>query len=234
MITGEMALRPAGEIFREVETFAEARSLLDAFAERDFGGMVIRGVADSLPDRVWQSGTELADFAYEATNATKHPSVGKIELQLRLMPVVTGSDLPREPITFTEDSDMHFDGYNYGSISDEDEESFATLRPLHKPEAYLGVSHHLTLAGRGLFVIDRLSETEEEDLVRGQLMNDGMYRKTNPIRRPMSGEAIGLTAGDYIVMHSYAVMGKPVFVHGSAYATKDRRSYCYNPRRVTT
>lgn len=219
--------RPADKIIKVVETFAEARSLLDSFAGRDFGAICLKGVAQGTPADFWTSDAELRQFAYDATRITRSPQMPGFTLISRLRSPQNTAEHRRVRV-FDGNIAQHIEGVTARTS----EGSVTYLHPLFAPTAYRGSLHHITGLGSTTWVMNRLSDFAARQLVAGHPVVNGGTADSNPLDRPMQGEFVRLEAGDYITPHAFAVYGEPIYMHGTADSSPDRQSIGYLPRSV--
>jgi len=225
-----LELRPAGDILRVVDSFSEARELLDLLSDCEIGGICIKGITKGLADMYLEAYAELYDFAQEATLYTQGLVFGDSTLRIRRQPLQNSSQNIGKVTVFGNDIGMHFDGY-FEEVFDGngDLEQVTSRHPLIGRDLYGGVSHHLTRRGSTTFVMERLSSNRVTMLARNQQRGDLGVLDTNPLIMPIQGEALLLEEGDYLALHSYAVYRHPVYVHGTINSSPDRYSVAYNP-----
>jgi hypothetical protein len=220
-------------IIRTVETFSEARGLLDNLADRKIGAICMKGVIVGRAREFWSQESELRKFAYEASRATKGGQIDGITLNLRHLPRDSVAQSQGNITFFKKDFPKHIDGlFDYEEAADDGSLNTFVRIPLLHPDIYPGVSHHLTLAGTTTFLMDRLSVAETRKLIAGQPKDANSYLHTNPIENTLKGETVDLKKGDYLALHTYGVMWRPVFAHATINSSEDRLSICFNPREA--
>ncbi len=220
-------------LIQTVETFSEARDLLDNLACRKIGAICIKGVVIGRAREYWAHESELRRFAYEASRVTKGVQVDDIELNLRHLPRTRTAQSRGNITFFKKDIPKHIDGlFDYEEAADDGSLNTFVRIPLLHPDIYPGVSHHLTLAGTTTFLMDRLSVSETRKLIAGQPKDANSYLHTNPIENTLKGETVDLRKGDYLALHSYGTMWNPVFAHATINSSEDRLSICFNPKAV--
>lgn len=220
-------------VIETVETFSEARDLLDSLADRKIGAICMKGVAVGSAREFWGEESELREFAYEASYETKGDVVDGVSLDLRRLPISHSTQSQGNITFFKEDKTKHIDGlFNYEELDEYGSLNTIGRTPLLHPSVYPGVSHHITLSGTTTFIMDRLSIAETRKLIAGQPKYANSYLHTNPIENTNRGDAVDLERGDYLALHSYGVMWHPVFTHATIDSSADRRSICFNPNEV--
>ncbi|HUD06428.1 MAG TPA: hypothetical protein VMR34_00930 [Candidatus Saccharimonadales bacterium] len=229
MQSSKNRLRPPGDILRVVETYTEARRLLEPLAEREIGGICLKGAVTGVHSQYWAPDSELRKFAYQATSVTRGFLTNDFELLLRRQPRGNLAKAIGGVTVFKGDSEMHFDGFFTETFDESGVSTVNTKTPLIGEVFYEGVSHHITKSGTTTFVMERLSDHRVRKLARNQERKDLGVTDTNPLNMAVQGEAVELESGDYVALHSYAVHRKPVYAHGSVNSSEDRRSVTYNP-----
>lgn len=222
------ALRQPREIIRVVETFDEARDLLGPLAHHDIGAICMKGVALGSPDTYWKRGSELRQFAYLATMTTQGMFTPNFELGSRRLPR-SGPESGRKLTIFTNDIGLHIDGSFTDDIDEDGNVDLDIKFPLLNKDFYEGVSHHMTWQGSTTFVMNRLSKYAVSELMRNQPRTGLGLANTNKREYPMQGEAVELTEGDFMTLHTFGVYQRPVFVHGTTNSSPDRRSISIRP-----
>ncbi len=208
--------------------------MLDELQGRDIGAICLKGVAHGSPREFWAPESELRAFTEAVANVTKGLLVEDVYLSLRRMPRGSASASLGRITTFNRDVSMHIDGVFDETFNDDGESMVTPKHPLIADVYYLGIHHHITRRGRTTLVMDRLSEWKTKQLARNQTREDLGVADTNAINCPIQGEAIDLTAGDYVALHAAAVYRQPVFVHGTINSSQDRSSVVFTPMPMLT
>lgn len=224
-------LRPPENILVVAHSVNEAREHLGDLADRTIGGLCVKNCVHEDRGQIYQGNVLIRDFMEEVADATKTYS-GSVELDIRRRPIEAPTDSEGPLTIFSENTYMHFDGFYSTSIVDDEVVVTNEYRELHESE-YKGVGHHITYRGVAAFIMERLTTLEATELAIQLLYakNQENYFNTPATRLPRRGEAILLEAGDYLALHQYPVMDRPMYVHGTA-VSLDRESIVFGARAI--
>jgi hypothetical protein len=213
-----ISLRPPEDILVVAQSVDEAREHLGDLADRKIGGLCVKNCVHEDPEQIYRGAVLIRDFMEEVADATKTYS-GSVELDIRRKPIESATDTKGSLTIFNEDTYMHFDGFYKTKVVDDKVAVTSEYRVL-PPNEYMGVGHHITYRGVAAFIMERLTTIEATELAIRLLYakNQENYFNTPDTRLPRQGETLLLEAGDYLALHQYPVMHKPMYIHGTAFS----------------